>query len=715
MGRHLIRALNQDGLEKRYSLQAAPPKKDPRSKGVNPSAVQALLKKQTCESKKKEIQMKKKKEELLAKRVELKSDRKARAMASRTKDNFRGYNGIPVVELPKKRRSKLEMQEGRSSNGEGFRNNSIDPEDDEDNYEYEQTDSESEQEPEPRRPGKTTGFGGNGGDSSNSSVRPSSKKPSGPPKPAPPPMNFAELLKLAEKKQFEPVEVKTKVVKKDERLRTAEEIRELELERKVKRPIKDLKSADKERDGKSQTTFSSMRKSTSEKEQKSLKPQKPAIEKQSLPSGSGKKLHPTRTSDKGQTSSRPSVGDRERDRPRMSQSDRDRPKTNSSSSSGAVNGKGTSRATSSQVSAKQGGTKPSSSHKSSTQSDLIIKKESSSRAPAIPGNRGPGTAVTGQRSQPGSSKQIRPSQGSSLKQGPMVGKPGKGEPLRPGMNSSVKSGMRPSSGGPLRSGSQPQSRHEGTLQARAGGVPQARLGGSGLHGPPRGGGSRPPGIGRGRPGSGGPVPGRSTGSIASGPGSSKCTVVSETISSKNFGGPRPGVPPRAGMPQNPGMLQRPGMAPRPGMPQNPGMLQRPGMAPRPGMPQRPGMPPRPGMPQRPMMNRPPGTMLPPITSAYKRKYDDDEDECDSEMEDFIDDGDEPQDDISRHIKEIFGYDRNKYKDESDYALKFMESSWRDMQKEEARSLRMAVQEDLEEEKREQEDLNMLKAKRKKKN
>ncbi len=55
--------------------------------------------------------MKKQKEELLAKRVELKSDRKARAMASRTKDNFRGYNGIPVVETPKKRRSKLEMQE----------------------------------------------------------------------------------------------------------------------------------------------------------------------------------------------------------------------------------------------------------------------------------------------------------------------------------------------------------------------------------------------------------------------------------------------------------------------------------------------------------------------------------------------------------------------------------------------------------------------------
>lgn len=39
--------------QKRYSLQAGPPKKDPRSKGVNPAAVQALLKKQNIETKKK--------------------------------------------------------------------------------------------------------------------------------------------------------------------------------------------------------------------------------------------------------------------------------------------------------------------------------------------------------------------------------------------------------------------------------------------------------------------------------------------------------------------------------------------------------------------------------------------------------------------------------------------------------------------------------------
>src|SRR3712207_8336250 len=43
------------------------------------------------------------KEELVKKRIELKHDKKARAMAKRTKDNFHGYNGIPVEEKSKKR------------------------------------------------------------------------------------------------------------------------------------------------------------------------------------------------------------------------------------------------------------------------------------------------------------------------------------------------------------------------------------------------------------------------------------------------------------------------------------------------------------------------------------------------------------------------------------------------------------------------------------
>ncbi|KAM4572595.1 protein SPT2 homolog [Odontesthes bonariensis] len=668
-------------VQRRYSLQTGPPKKDPRSKGVNPAAVQALLKKQHVECKKKELQMKKKKDKLLAKRVELKSDRKARAMASRTKDNFKGYNGVPVVDVPKKRGSKLDGQQN-SYGDEEFRNNSNDPLDDEDNYEYEQTDSEPEQELETMRPGRTAGVGGSG-----KSV---SKKPSGPPKPGPSPLNFADLLKLAEKKQFEPVDLKPKAAKKEDRLRTADEIRELEMERKAKKLDKNRDPrTERERDGKSHSSSSSIRKSSQEKEQKHYRPQKNSSEKPSLPSGSGKKSQPTLTSDRGLSSSKSSVSERERERLKVSQSDRERSKTSLSSKSGAINGKVPSKATSSQVAAKQVGPRPSSNHKSNASSDLSFRKDSLSLlqkgTSGIPGNRPSSTAGSGQKSQHGSSQQTRPSQSSSLKQGPTVGgmRSSKGEPLRPGSNSAVKSSgnsvTRPSLGGPPKAGNQSQGRLGGTSQTRPGSVPQARPGGSGPQGHPGRGGSRPPGAMQGRPGGGGLVPGRPTGSLGSGPGRPTCTVVSETISSKNFGGPRPGGPPR------------------------------------PGMPQRPGMGPRPGMPPRPIMNRPPGMMLPPITSAYKRKYEDEDEEYDSEMDDFIDDGGEQQDEISRHIKEIFGYDRTKYKDESDYALKFMESSWKDVQKEETRSLKLAVQEDLEEEKREEEDLRRQKTKRKKMN
>lgn len=133
-------------LPKRYSLKTGPPKKDLKVGGVNSAAVQAFLKKKAVEQKNKEQQDKKAKEDLLAKRVELKSDRKARAMASRTKDNFRGYNGIPVIDQPKKRQSKgsstEEQQSSTKYEGGDY--------DDEDNFDYEGTDSESE----PSRPVK---------------------------------------------------------------------------------------------------------------------------------------------------------------------------------------------------------------------------------------------------------------------------------------------------------------------------------------------------------------------------------------------------------------------------------------------------------------------------------------------------------------------------------------------------------------------------------
>uniref|UniRef100_A0A3Q2T553 Protein SPT2 homolog n=1 Tax=Fundulus heteroclitus TaxID=8078 RepID=A0A3Q2T553_FUNHE len=666
-------------VQKRYSLQAGPPKKDPKSKGVNPAAVQALLKKRQIESRLKEIESKKQKEQLLAKRVELKSDRKARAMASRTKDNFKGYNGVPVVDVPKKRGSKLDRQQEDSNDSERFRNNAINSLEDEDNYEYEQTDSEAESEPEMLRPAKPVGVSGTSGTSKSVS-----KKLAGPPKP-PPAMNFAELLRLAEKKQFEPVELKPKV-KKEERLRTAEEIRELEMERKARRPDKHRDpKLDGGRDSRSLSSSSAVRQNTTDKEQKHSRPQKNSIEKPSVQSRSANKVQPMVKSNRGLAFSKPSVSDKERNRDKVPHSDRERPKMGMSTTPVATGSKNPSKAPTPQVSVKQASSRPAFTQKPSTSSDLSSRKDGMSlhqkRASGIPGNRPPNAAGAIQKSQQGSSQQTRPIQGSSVKQESLARgmKPSKGDPERPGNNSAVRSNsnsqMRPSLGGPTKAGNQSQPRPAGIPQNKPGGLPQARPGGSG----PGRGGARPPGSQPFRPGSGGQIPGRPNGNLGSGPGRPKCTVVSETISSKNVGGQRPGVPPRPAMQQRPGMM--------------------------------PGM--RPGMPPRPMMNRPPGPMLPPITSAYKRKFEEEEEEYDPEMDDFIDDEGEEQEEISRHIKEIFGYDRTRYKDESDYALKFMESSWKDLQKEEARSLRMAVQEDLEEEKREEEELNRKKAKRKK--
>lgn len=110
---------------------------------------------------------------------------------------------------------------------------------------------------------------------------------------------------------------------------------------------------------------------------------------------------------------------------------------------------------------------------------------------------------------------------------------------------------------------------------------------------------------------------------------------------------------------------------------------------------------------------PQGPQRLPFSSGYKRQrdYEEEDDDYDSEMEDFIEDEGESQEEISKHIREIFGYDRKKYKDESDYALRYMESSWKEQQKEEARSLRLGMQEDLEEMKREEEEMKCRKGKK----
>ncbi|XP_017067625.1 protein SPT2 homolog [Drosophila eugracilis] len=81
-------------------------------------------------------------------------------------------------------------------------------------------------------------------------------------------------------------------------------------------------------------------------------------------------------------------------------------------------------------------------------------------------------------------------------------------------------------------------------------------------------------------------------------------------------------------------------------------------------------------------------------SNKRRIYDDDdEDEYDSELDDFIDDGD-CEEDISSHIRDIFGYDKRRYR-EMDDDDRGMESSFAQMQREEFISKKLGMQEDLE--------------------
>ncbi|KAG1931183.1 protein SPT2 homolog isoform X2 [Pimephales promelas] len=616
-------------VPKRYSLKTGPPKKDERVKGVNSAAVQAFLKKQAMDQRKKEIQNKKAKEELLAKRVELKSDRKARAMASRTKDNFRGYNGIPVIDQPKKRQSK-----GGDRSEEQDRSNTYDDDDDDvDNYDYEGTDSESEEHEQSRPikpPPQSRAEFSNKADSK-------PKKASAPPRSAPPSMNFAELLKLAQKKQYEPVEIKV-VKKTEERLRTAEEIRELEMERRVKSQNKgkDAKP-DKnpgQKDIRSQSSSNSQKKNV-DRDGKNGKLPKPPVEK--YQSSSASKKPKLQASSERTPASAKLHGDR-----------------NNSGSSGVLNGKSAMKH-GAPFTSKQAPPRPPQGQRPTTSSDLTPRKGNTSVSQgksSISGSRPvatPGGARSGQGPHKNSG-QGRPSNsdrgGQPQKPAKPVhlSRPGSVAPPRPGSNGLV----RPSSGEPSK-----QPRPGGSFQGQQ--VPGSSR--AFTNGPSRMGGSV----------SGRPVNGMGMGS---GPGRPQCTVVSETISSKNF-------------------ALRPGMA---SGPQGPRTVIAPS--------------------GHRVLVKPPGPSLPPITSAYKRKYEEEE-EYDSEMDDFIDDEGEDQDEVSKHIREIFGYDRSKYKDESDYALKFMESSWRDQQKEEARSLRMAVLEDQEEERRELEEMNLKNAKKRK--
>lgn len=113
----------------------------------------------------------------------------------------------------------------------------------------------------------------------------------------------------------------------------------------------------------------------------------------------------------------------------------------------------------------------------------------------------------------------------------------------------------------------------------------------------------------------------------------------------------------------------------------------------------------------------------PKPEIRKRRIESDEEESeyDEEMEGFItDEGSDLEEDYqqdmdySKHIRQIFGYDKRKYKYESDRDIANMESNFAQQMKEEARSARLGLQEDLEDIKREEEELRRKMEKKMKK-
>ncbi|NWX12992.1 SPT2 protein, partial [Aegotheles bennettii] len=680
-------------LQKRYSLAVGPPKKVPKVKGVESAAVQAFLRRQEEEKRKKALEERRKKEKLLAKRIELKHDRKARAMASRTKDNFYGYNGIPVEEKPKKRRTCENVAQAPEAE--------YATEDETEQLEYSQTESEHEQEEYEEKPSKLA------------------VKPKAPPKSAPAPLNFAELLRLAEKKQYEPVEIKT-VKKVEERPRTAEELREREyLGRKNKRVEMHKKS---EKEIKNTGISSSSKKVVSQKESVNVKLSKSSVDKHSTPkgslsssvSGTDKKCKAPALTEKH---SRSSSSSRFEQMEKNSQNGSLKTSAGSSHAKLPVNGIGKSgssfhvppskpAANGAQrlPPAKESSLKKPAHTKSGNAAAALqhginsnAKRSGSSLGKGGPGHPGGGSSAGPGRSS--SSSGVGPGRpGSGLSPGP--GRLGSGSaagPGRPGSSSSPGpgrlgggSGMGPgrpsgsSSTGPGRPGSS-----SGTGPGRPGVSTNT---GPGRPGSSTGTGPGRPGV---RPGTGPGRPGSSLGTGPGRPGISPSTGAKRPGSSTGTGPGRPGISPSTG-PGRPGSSL--GTAVKPKCTVVSETISSKNLVTRPSNGQINGM--RSFQGHRPVLH-PQGLGRPPI--GYKRQIDDD-DEYDSEMDDFIEDEGEPQEEISKHIREIFGYDRKRYKDESDYALRYMESSWREQQKEEARSLRLGVQEDLEELKREEEEL-----------
>ncbi|XP_042547377.1 protein SPT2 homolog isoform X2 [Dipodomys spectabilis] len=607
-------------VPKRYSLAVGPPKKDPKVKGVQSEAVQAFLRRKEEELRRKALEEKKRKEDLVRKRIELKHDKKARAMAKRTKDNFHGYDGIPIEEKSKKRQT-VDSHTSHRPDQE------YEVEEENAFYEYNQAVSEEEYEEEQEPPKVES-------------------KPKVPLKSAPPPMNFTDLLRLAEKKQFEPVEIKV-VKKSEERPMTAEELREREfLERKhrKKKPETDAKlppTVSKKVPIQKESMVTKLSKGSGDRQPSSKGVPFPHPEKKSRPSPANGK-HSVLSLSKFTPAERTKSGSGSSSQPSIHEG-HDRLVFN-----------GAKKPHSSTYSPSVPKTSASGTQKSATEHKAKKSPNPSHSKPGLtvtPNNKAKSSGIK----QTGSSSNLAPGRTSLGTTRPTHGS----APVPRRQNGSSSSGTERSVSGTKKvanntnasgwtvSGTsgpgRPTSSSSGPGQPSCGSGSSGRpVGNSGSLGRP---GSSPhelrrPVSGPGHHGKSVSGPGRSiSGSVpagrtvsTSGPGrpvsslgpgktisspdpptKPKCTVVSETISSKN-------IISRSNSGQMNGM--RP---PLPGY----RSAQGPQRLPFPG---------------------------------YKRQRDyeeEEDDEYDSEMDDFIEDEGEPQEEISKHIREIFGYDRKK--------------------------------------------------------
>uniref|UniRef100_A0A1B6BXM4 Protein SPT2 homolog n=1 Tax=Clastoptera arizonana TaxID=38151 RepID=A0A1B6BXM4_9HEMI len=93
----------------------------------------------------------------------------------------------------------------------------------------------------------------------------------------------------------------------------------------------------------------------------------------------------------------------------------------------------------------------------------------------------------------------------------------------------------------------------------------------------------------------------------------------------------------------------------------------------------------------------------PKPPVKRRIIEDSEEEIDSEMDDFIDDNTEDQADYSKYISEIFGYDKSRRYANIEEDDECMESSFAQQMREDIRSTKIGIMEDLEDIKKEKEE------------